>query len=257
MNHYSPSQLTMFMRCSAAWKYRYIDGVRIPPASAMAQGTTYHRALETNYLQKIESKQDLPVSDVLDATSTAFDDVFSDEVLWDFEEKQKGLDAVKGELKDQTIKLVRTYQEQRAPQIQPAAVEKSFEIEFGNVDYSLTGRIDLLDDEGNVIENKTTARTPSEVSEDHKIQGTVYALSEGSDQIFYDYAVKLKTPKVQTLSFTPQQQDKDFVLRLIGLVDHAVQAGTYIPNRAHYMCSRSSCGFFHLCEKEFGGRVKG
>ena len=257
MNHYSPSQLTMFMRCSAAWKYRYVDGFKLPPASAMAQGTTYHRALETNYVQKIESKQDLPVSDVLDATSTAFDDVFSDEILWAPSEKEEGLDKVKGELKDQTIGLVRAYQEKRAPRVQPAAVEKPFSIEFDNVGYSLNGRIDLLDDNGNIIENKTTGKTPSEISEDHKIQGTLYAISEGSERIVFDYAVKLKTPKVETLSFTPKSQDKEFVLKLIGLVDHAVQAGSYIPNRSHFMCSRTSCGFFHLCEKEFGGRVKG
>lgn len=256
--HYSPSQLTTFLRCSAAWKYRYIDGLKIPPSSAMAQGTTYHKGLETNYIQKIESKVDLPIKDVLDATSTHFDDVFSDEVLWNEEEKTKGTQNVKGELKDTTIGLVRTYQEYRAPYVQPAEVEKPFKIEFANVNYTLDGRIDLINDDQQIIENKTTARTPSEVSVDHQIQGAVYAMAEGmgGEEIIYDYAVKLKTPKIQTLKFKPTEADTDFILKLTGLVDHATTVGAYLPNRTHYMCSKSSCGFHQLCTREFGGRVK-
>lgn len=256
MSHYSPSQLTMFLRCSAAWKYRYIDGMRVPPASSMGVGTSYHAGLEANFIQKIQSKKDLPVSDVLDATATAFDKVFSDEIYWEDDEKEQGLDKVKGELKDETIKLVEKYQTEKASEVQPVAVEKAFKIAFDNVDYTLDGRVDLLDSEGNVRENKTTAATPRDASEDHKIQGTVYSMAEGLETVVFDYAVKTKTPKIVTHKFTPSSEQKEFVLKLTGLVDHAVKQGVYLPNRSNFMCSRNKCGYWGVCMKEFGGNVK-
>ena len=48
--HYSPSQINMFLRCPAQWKFRYVDRIIAPPKSSLVQGKAYHKALETNYL---------------------------------------------------------------------------------------------------------------------------------------------------------------------------------------------------------------
>lgn len=256
MKHYSPSQLTMFLRCSAAWKYRYIDGLKIPPASAMILGTSYHAGLETNYKQKIGSMRDMPVKDVLDATSTQLDTLFRDEVAWTDEERSKGLMNVKGELKDKVIGLVSTYQSEKSPYIQPESVEKEFKIEFENVDYEMIGRIDLIDIQGNIRENKTSGVTPSQISSDHKLQGTLYAISENKKNVVFDYAVKTKTPKIITHEFKPDDSEKQFALKLTSLVDAAAKSGVYLPNRNNFMCSKSQCGFWQKCLQEFKGSIK-
>lgn len=256
MKHYSPSQLTMFLRCSAAWKYRYVDGLKIPPASAMVLGTSYHKGLETNYSQKINSMVDLPIMDVLDATSTELDTLLRDEVSWSEEERSKGLLNVKGELKDKVTGLVKTYQIEKSPYIQPESVEKDFIIEFQNVDYIVKGRVDLVDNRGNIRENKTSGITPSQISADHKLQGTFYAIAERKKNVVFDYAIKTKTPKIVSHEFAPDESEKDFSLKITSLVDSASKSGAYLPNRNHFMCSKSQCGFWRNCLKEFKGSIK-
>lgn len=245
MKHYSASQINQYLRCSAQWKYRYIDNVVSPPSSAIVVGKSYHAALEKNYGQKIETHQDLPIDDVLDAYSTSFDS----EIL-EIEEK---VDV--GELKDQGVGLVKCYQEEKAKLVQPVEVEKKIEINFDNVDYYLKGFIDLIDDDNTIHEHKTSKRSVSSISQDHKIQGIVYSFN-GQNKTNFVYAVKNKTPKIVNLEYEITDNDKDFVLNLIGHVDKAIHSQTFIPNRSNFMCSRKNCGYWHLCEKEFGGKVK-
>lgn len=246
-SHYSASQINMYMRCSAAWSFRYVEGLKIPPASAMIQGTSYHKALETNFAQKIESKVDLPLAEVQDAYSTTFDEkiVEAEDITID----------ERGELKDEGVKIVKEYHLVKAPEVAPIAVEKPFKIAFDNVDYTLDGFIDVLG-EGIIYENKTSAKTPNEVSADHLLQGTIYSMAEGIDEVEFDYAIKLKTPKLVSLKKKITQQDKDFVLKLIGNIDHGIKNEVFLPNRANNLCSRRHCGFYKNCEQKFHGRVK-
>lgn len=248
MKHYSASQINMFMRCSAQWKFRYIDGLIEPPSSALVQGKSFHKAVETNFNQKIESQTDLTTDHVLEAYSCAFDE--------GMREVEKVSKTEIGELKDEGVRIVSHYHETRAPQIKPEEVEKEISIEFDNVDYKIIGYIDLIANGGKVFENKTTGKTPTEVSADHILQGSIYAISTGVDEVTYDYTVKLKTPKVVTIPRKITQDDKAFTLALTGKVDHAAKAGVYLPNRNSFMCSRRQCGYWQHCEKEFKGRVK-
>jgi len=235
------------MRCPAQWMFRYIKNLKQPPSSAMVAGTSYHKGLEVNYGQKIESKKDLKESEVLDAVSTEFDSK-----IVEVEEPKK----VKSSVKDETISISKHYHETIAGTIQPKEVEKKIEVTFGNVDYNLIGYVDLITDNGLVIENKTTARTPSSISVDHLIQGSIYAMSEGVNQVRYDYAVKLKTPKVVTLTEQITEEQKAFTLTLLGEVDRAIQNEVFYPNRSNFMCSRKGCGYYRECEKKYGGRVR-
>lgn len=248
MKHYSASQINMYMRCPAQWFFRYVEGYKQPPTAAMIQGTSYHKGVEINYAQKIQSKKDLPIDDVLDAYATEFGNRIIE--AEDTPEKDRG------ELKDQGVGLIKAYHETLAPTIQPIAVEKPFTIDFDNVDYTVEGFVDVIAEGGFVRENKTTAKTPNAVSEDHFVQGTLYALAEDVDAVTYDYAVKLKTPKVVTLTVEIPDHQKAFVLGMVGKIDHAIRSEVFYPNRGSFMCSRRNCGFWSQCERKHGGRVK-
>lgn len=256
MKHYSPSQINTYLDCSARWAFRYIDNLVMPPSSKMGVGTSYHAGLEHNFIVKKETKQDEPLGVVLDATADAFDKVFTDEIFWTDEEKNKGIDNIKGSLKDETIKLTEKYMVTKAPDIFPKDVEKPFEIEFSNKDYILKGRIDLVDVNGVVHENKTTRITPSEISQSYLLQGAIYCAATNATSICFDYAIRKKVPDVKTLQVTITPDEIRHALTIIHLVDSSINTGNFIPNRSSFLCSRKNCGYWNLCEKKYGGKIK-
>jgi len=262
MNHYSASQINQFMRCPSQWKYRYIDGLKLPPSSAMVQGISYHKGLETNFVQKIETHEDLPKEDVKDAFATSFDAEIK-EVEFNEEETSEGIDKVKGELKDVGMKLIDKASTDLFPLIQPVAVEKKIDIEFENVDYTLTGIIDLIDDKGIIHEEKTAAKSPSKdkegnyiIDQGYLVQGAIYCLGTSINRISYDYAIKTRDPKIITIEHETSDEEKAFVLSLLGQVDHAIKSEAFYPNRSSWMCSKKSCGYWRQCEKDYNGKVR-
>jgi len=67
--NYSPTQINMFLRCSASWMFRYVENLKIPPNGNMSLGRAYHTGMETNGRYKIEKLEDMPTADVCDAFS--------------------------------------------------------------------------------------------------------------------------------------------------------------------------------------------
>lgn len=265
--HYSNTQIGMYLRCPQQYAFRYVEGLKIPPASSLVQGIAYHKALEFNHIQKIGSKKDLPVEEVQDAYSTAFDSSVAQGVEWSGEELSHGIDNTKGKLKDEGIGLVKAYQTELAPSIQPIAVEKSFTLAFEDTDYTLEGRMDLIDEKNIIHDNKTSAKSPSKgpdgryvSSPQELIQGSIYALAEethlGDSKVLFDYAIKTKVPKALQVETTIRKTDRNFVINLVSGIDQAVKKEVFIPNRTSWMCSQDSCGFHKICVERNGGTVK-
>lgn len=261
---YSASQINMYLGCPAQYEFRYLDGLKKPPTSSMAQGRAYHTGIATNYEQKIASHEDLPVADVQDAYATALD-AEAVEIDWFKDEKSKGIDTVKGDLKDTGVQMIEVYQADMAPKIQPAEVEAKVSIEFDNVPYTFVGYIDLLDDKKLLHDHKLTKKTPSKdakteqyiVAPRDMIQGAIYLMARPeATGITFDYSVTLKTPKIVQVPADITKKDTSFVLGLTALLDDAIHKGVFYPNRNHFMCSRRQCGYWSECEKRHGGRVK-
>ncbi|MBI5244050.1 MAG: PD-(D/E)XK nuclease family protein, partial [Elusimicrobia bacterium] len=59
--HLSATQIGMFLRCPRQYEFRYMQGLKQPPSGAMVQSKVWHRTVEENYRQKIESAKDLPL----------------------------------------------------------------------------------------------------------------------------------------------------------------------------------------------------
>ena len=51
-DYLSISQIGTFMRCPAQWKFRYIDGIKVPPSAAAVKGTATHEGIELIYSEK-------------------------------------------------------------------------------------------------------------------------------------------------------------------------------------------------------------
>ena len=254
MEHISASQINMFLKCGQQWAFRYIEGLTFQPGAALTLGSCFHSATGKNYEQKVESKADLPESDVCDIFSDQFESAKHD-TAWFEDEKP-------GEIKDTGIEILKVYHSVISPDVQPSQVEMKFQLDFSNLDEKFIGYVDLLDESGLIIETKTTSRTPSEISHDHKLQTTAYSVGyrtkykkqEAGARI--DYAVNKKEPEIVSMPLQITAQDMDYFLTIVPRVLQAIKSEIFIPNRGHFLCSQRWCGYAELCMKRNGGIVK-
>jgi hypothetical protein len=150
---------------------------------------------------------------------------------------------------------VAKYMDEAAPWIQPAAVEIEVAGEIGGV--SVRGIVDLLDEEGRVVDVKTAARKPSGVSPDYAFQLATYRqITPGaSGEARLDTLVKTKTVQLVQQAYTVGSQDLQATEVLYPLVQAGIANRLYFPNRQSLTCSRRNCAFWRHCEQEFGGIV--
>lgn len=256
LDHISSTQVSMFCRCQAAWMFRYVWGKSVPPKSAMMRGTCVHKAVARDYAQKVVSKVNLPVADVLDAFSDEYE-TRSDAVAWKESED-------KGKIKDGGIAVLAKYHEVVAVNVQPVDVEQSFSMNVAWVqddeDHSISyrGILDVADDAGGITDLKSTSKTPKRVSGDHSGQIVGYftgkeAMGDEPKSAHLDYLVVLKEPKIVQFTVEVTDSQKKFFLTQIPKIVMAMEAGNYYAARGSMYCSPDGCGFWKMCIEEFGG----
>jgi len=244
----SPSQINMFLRCPAQYYFRYIEGKKLPPKSSMTKGKAVHSGVEFNYRQKKETRQDLPIKEVLEYTAATFEEYAAETA---FEGKDKGKE------KDSTIQLTKCYQTEIAPTVQPVYIEEKVEISFDNTDYDLLGVIDLIDETKQIRDTKTSARTPSEKDIQNSLQLSAYSImyrtltGEEETGISLDYVVATKTPKTVRLQAQRTEEDRQRFLRIMGIIAHNIKCKNFYPNPTNFMCSPNNCGYWDECQKVF------
>jgi len=160
------------------------------------------------------------------------------------------------ELRAQGEALALLYLDQGCPEIEPAAVEMPVEGSIGGV--HVRGFLDILDVHGTIIDLKTAAKSPSEISPDYKFQVATYrqlagAMVNGEARV--DTLVKNKTPKLVQLATTVEPCDLEATARLYPLAQRSIRAGHFLPNRSSRTCSRKYCAAWRECQEQWGGRV--
>ena len=252
--HLSYTQLNMLLRCGEQYRRRYLEGERIPPGSAGALGKSFHLAQESNYRQKINSKRDLPVEAVTTAFSDAFD-VESKDVLWTPEEAEAGISNVKGDLKDEGVKLVEVYHTEVAPAIQPESCEEVIPVALDGFPYDLKCVVDLVDDKQIVHDSKTRGKSPTAEEANKSMQLTAYALAyrvsrkEQERGLQLDVVVRNKTPKIVTLPTQRTNEQIGRFLETMARAAEAIQGGVFLPApEGAWYCSPKFCGYYGTCK---------
>lgn len=193
--HVSASSLSMFERCAEMWRRRYVLGEIEPPSGALVWGSADTKAHAVNFVQKIESHEDLSTDDVQGAFAALFDaevDAAGGDVDW--------RDDDPADLKDRGVALVATYHRQVSPRVQPTAVEERFELQLPGVPVPFIGYIDV--ETGPVaIERKTAKARSQSIPPWYRVQTMGYALAAGKP-VELHISAKTKTPAV----YTPEEE---------------------------------------------------
>jgi hypothetical protein len=244
----SPTQVRTFLNCSARWWFKY--GLSIPEkkTSGLALGTAVHRAIEVNFREKLDSKEDLDTLGVVALFREAWH-----EQAQQTEFRADEDPATIGKLGEQ---LVAKYMDEAAPWIQPAAVELDVAGEIGGV--PVRGRVDLIDEEGCIVDVKTAARKPSGIAPGYAFQLATYRQITpcASGEVRLDTLVKTKTVQLVQQAYTVGAQDIGAVEVMYPLVRDGIAGGLYFPNRQSFSCSRRNCAYWRDCEREFGGTIE-
>lgn len=214
LDHVSASSIKMAVRCEEQWRQRYILGKKIVPSLAMLLGRADHGAIEHSMVQKIETHEDLPVSEVKEFF------VYS---LESEVEKEGGISevevTVKGEPastpqkiamydkeRTQGQQVVEVYHRNVSPLIQPRSIEKSFEVQIPGLPVRMTGRIDMIGYhegvEDTMIDRKRKTRAITKPDAEWSIQADVYQWVEPIPHAWH-VSVSKKEPEIVTNLWQP------------------------------------------------------
>jgi len=195
------SKLNTFARNPENFFFRYVLGLKMPPAKAFIQGRSVHSGLESHYIQKVQDRKGLPIDEIVtiyDKTLKAEQETY----LQDFEATSDFLppEYIKNEaetnfteIREVGIKGLEIYKEEVDPGLQPKEVETKFSLATDRID--ITGRIDIIDEQGWIRDHKTSKRAPQ--SDD----------AEDDDQLkIYDLAFRTR------YGYKPKGYRKDFIV---------------------------------------------
>lgn len=195
--HLSASSLTMWHRCREQFRYRYVEGRKEPPKGYQVWGSADSAAAEFNYEQKVDTHEDVPVSEVEEFFVNAVDaevDKFggAGEVQWDTSAKTPA------DVKDRGVKLAALYRTQVSPSVQPVAAEQRFEITVPGVAVPVIGYPDV-ETEAVVVERKTASKKFSNNAPagNYVAQVRIYQLARLKPVDFH-VSTKTATPAVYT-----------------------------------------------------------
>jgi CRISPR/Cas system-associated exonuclease Cas4 (RecB family) len=238
----------------------YLEKERPPPVLAILKGTGMHAAAETNFKQKLESHEDLPMPDMIDAAVAAFEsEIQKTGITLTKPEKAVGQDASIEAAKKDLLQFVAGFAVYQAPHYQPVELpELTVRIPVPRSTHDLLGKIDIIAEIDNkpgrrIRDWKTSKRKKSAVDAAETAQLTFYSaghqvlFSEPPADVGLDNLVI--TSKGVTRQELVEQRDKDDFAVLasrLNAMEQGVKAGVFLPApEGSWYCR--SCVFAQTC----------
>ena len=153
--HLGYSRIAKFLECPRSFKYTYIDGIRSPSGAAARRGTAYHNTLE-KMLKFVMKHGYLAEREGCLTVAARMAEA----------EKLPPSDLKK------VLTGVEYYYYRLYPKHKPVAVEQEFEIIRGGV--KITGRIDLVEQNGRIVDHKFSSDIWAEDRAKHGVQPMIY-----------------------------------------------------------------------------------
>jgi len=245
----SASQVNAYLACPLKYRFQYVDQIPRPwRVAAMAFGSSVHAAVEWFQRQRLSGS--LPSAEQVEQIFEA--DWYAqnlEPLVFSERESKDGL-LGKGRA------MVRLYVEQ-ADGTKPAAVEYPFEVELhdpetGEVfDLRLRGFVDLIEEDGTVVDLKTAGRSLEAGGLERHLQLSIYALAgliqTGSvPRLRLDMLYKTVRPRLEKLETSRTTADLAWTAQLIREVALAIQTEHFFPNPS-WRCQE--CEYFAHCQR--------
>lgn len=252
----------MYLGCQLQFQYRYLDGLIRPPGVALLVGSTVHKAAEVNLIAKRDQGSPLDAESVADLASTEFDRRWSEEgeIALDEDERAKGRDMVKGEAKDESVRLAALHATDLVPLLEPLHVERSVRVKVEGIRNELEGTFDLQTTDRKLHDLKTSGKKLSVDSITDSVQMRLYSvLAEAADgvkptKLALDVVQKNKKPLAYIVE-SPVFSSSKPILDLIARMEKGIELGVFQPaDPTSYRCRPMYCGYYRDCP--FGARAR-
>jgi hypothetical protein len=258
IDHLSASSLARFWRCPEAWRAHYLARVRGPESAELRRGWVVDAAIEAHFKALLATGEPLPQRDVEDIYAAAWQRKIDDpaiEIDWG--------DDSPAHVKDSGLIALRAYLTELAPAVRPASVQREFSFALApDLEWTLTGRLDLEDADGDVIDIKVKKRHVAQADADSDPQPSLYllerALAGRPARRFVYHSVnptakQAKTKIVPTARTRAQLQV--FVARVLataraidGLYRQFGPEGPWpLADPTHWCCSPRFCAAWARC----------
>lgn len=250
--HISASQLSMYQRCGEAYRFRYVDGIIIPPNRAMIRGTSIHKARQKNLTQKMTSGVDLSVDEVMETARDTVVGEFEKSVML---EDGETVGIAKAATIDGATRMAACDLECHQKLIVPKMVEKAIRVNIPGLGRDILGYLDTADSSNIVRDLKSMSKTPAADAAAKSDQLTTYALLFKVETgnlpaaVQLDAVVDLKGgPKASVVRGTRTDDDLNMILRRYFVAIQGIEKGVFIPCPSdHWGCNPKWCGYFAQC----------
>lgn len=251
----SYSALNMLARCGEQFRFRYLDGLKVPPGVAAIVGRGVDASVNMNLLTKRDTGKPLPL---MEARELARDQVHRefemDGVTLSEDEAALGMKRIKADAVDVSVRLAQMHHIEAAPKINATHIQRKWTLEVTGLDIDLTGYIDIQEGIDTVRDTKTAGKSPSADEAANSMQLTTYAMAVAAidgaipKKVKLDYLVKTKTPKLVQIESTRVQADFQHVLERVYQASIAMDAGIFTPAPLDaWWCSNRWCGYWSRC----------
>jgi hypothetical protein len=125
------SGINMLNECGKRFEFRYILGIRRPPAVFMHIGSAVDDSVSRDLQHKIDTGELLTRDDAIEVASSTFDArQAKDPIELEADQKGQSVETVLGEAKDKTVALAALHYDKAAPIIQATHVQRKFSIDM-------------------------------------------------------------------------------------------------------------------------------
>jgi len=164
--------LAKFWRCPEAFRQHYLARLRGPESAELRRGWVVDAAIEAHYKALLATGKQLPQRDIEDIYAAAWQRRIDDatvEIDWG--------DDTPAHVKDTRLIALRAYLAELAPTVRPASVQREFTFSLApELEWTLTGRLDLEGADGDVIDIKVKKRHVAQADADSDPQPSLYLL---------------------------------------------------------------------------------
>ena len=247
LDHLSYSSISAYLACPRAWKYHYIDKIKMPTSPSLIFGTAFHQTVQT----MIAAQR--PV-DVVPIWNENWSKVQQQEIAWNGElPEQLGNEGLRMLSHPATLDVVNRLKpliENRQP-----VIEKRIELRVPDVPVPIIGFVDLITKDGIPHDFKTAARSWTQEQAQSEMQPLFYLAALGQmgytlnpDLKFRHVVfVKTKTPQCQVFESVFNYSQYFFLIETIQHVWRGIKAEVFPPNPGTWKCSERYCEYWKLC----------
>ena len=272
-NRWSNSSLTTLQSCAHKFKLKYLDKQwRTSGYHAKRGIAVHHVAKEAHKRQMVTLKlwegsvpeisedpgSPRSIEEAQDIAAREFDKAVQQGVCMSAKDMEIGEDKLKASCKDTAVALSGLYVSDVAPHIKPIAVERKVEIQPRDMDITIMGYIDLVEDDlGEVIRDlKTGEKAPFKDAAKYSQQLTMYNMIRAAETRKLPRESKLvhliRTPSAHEMSVVVQSTTRDLddlsmLKERLRTAIESVDKGVFVP--ADQAAAGSPCNW---CEYRDG-----